>query len=108
MGEQYLRTLRSDVGGAVQMPIWGVLLTQAIGAGASAALSLNGAEAVRWFSDVDAYLKFGDNAVAASADLSDSYFLPAGIENIPVPLGTTHFSVIQASASGDCQLTRLG
>lgn len=99
----------ADSVGVIQLPVWGSTpITAAIGATALAATTLNGAQAIRFYSSVDCYLKFGDDAVEAAGDLSDSVFMPAGVEMMSIPLDATHFSVIRASGDGNCQIVPLG
>lgn len=81
-------------------------------ASAVAAASLGGHRLFRVLAaDEPANIRFGDNTVAATADLSESIRLVPGRtpDVIAVPVGATHFSIIRTGANNaTVQLWPLG
>lgn len=96
-------------GQAIQTPRLGTLFAIAPGVAASAAVSLNGKQLIRTYCDQDYFIRFGDNTIVATANMGESYFIPAGVEvSLAIPESTTHFSVIRSTANGIGQLVALG
>lgn len=97
---------KGDYGGHVQALAPSLTDHQKLTVGASsvrsAALS---ADIYRIASNTGCYIKFGDDAVDATAN--DIYF-PAGVEVLVLPETATNLAVIQDSAGGTITITAMG